>query len=174
MCDDAGKSSVQASTPKVASSAGDRGTKTDASCENLVKRGHVIGKWPTGDRTRQRGNVRRLARRAPTTISGGKNPVAELADSATNTLKPLERKVTIQVASQVAVAVTLHGDERTPSTACKRAVIWARLNWAVPATRWRLGGILENGAPESCGAETRRRETRAWRCDSNSRDRPAS
>ena len=38
MCDDAGESSVQASTPKVASTAGDRGTKTDASRENLVKR----------------------------------------------------------------------------------------------------------------------------------------
>ena len=115
MCDDAGESSVQASTPKVASTAGDRGTKTDASRENLVKREHFIGKRPTGDRTRQRGNARRKGRRASTTISGGENPVADQHSEAT----PEEG----------------HGDERTPSTAGKRAVVRARLNWAVPATR---------------------------------------
>ena len=40
----------------------------------------------------------------------GEDPVADLADPITNTLKPLGRKCTLQVATQVAVAVTLHGD----------------------------------------------------------------
>ena len=51
ICDDTSESSVQARTPKVAD-----------------------------DRTRQRGNVRGPARRRSTPISGGENPVADLAN----------------------------------------------------------------------------------------------
>ena len=39
MRDDSGESSIQASTPKVACTAGDRGSKADAGCENLVTGG---------------------------------------------------------------------------------------------------------------------------------------
>ena len=44
MRDNTCKSSIQASTPKVASPAWDRGTKTDTGRENLVKRRHIAGR----------------------------------------------------------------------------------------------------------------------------------
>ena len=116
MRDDSGESSIQASTPKVACTARNRRSKADASCENLVKRRHVIGKRLTGDWARERVDVRRPARRASTTISGGKDNVTDIADPMTNTLEPLVGR-------------------SPPATAGQKAVVRARLNWAVPATR---------------------------------------
>ena len=99
-----------------------------------------------------------------------KNPDTDLADPITNTLESLEGKVAVQVASQLAVAVTFHGDERTPATAGQKC--------SGPGTTelgstsdWMQESMNLDRAPESCGAGTRRRGTGAWRSDSNWRDR---
>ena len=62
-------------------------------------------------------------RRASTPKPGGEDPVADLADTIPDTLKPLKRKCTIQVAAQIAIAVTVHGAKRTPTPAGEGAMI---------------------------------------------------
>ena len=42
MCDDSGKGSVGASSPEIACTTGDRGSKVDSSSKDLIERGHVI------------------------------------------------------------------------------------------------------------------------------------
>ena len=155
MSNDATKSSFQTGTRKVPNTLGDRRTKTDAGRENLIQGRHVFRQWAAGDRTRHGGSVSWPTRRAPTPKPRGKDPVADLADTVPNTLEPLKRKCTILVATQMAVAVTLHCAKGTPTTASEGAMIRARWNRTVPATRRgsttlgkrRLGRRLGNGTP---------------------------
>ena len=55
--------------------------------------------------------------RASTPKPRGEDPVADLADTVPDTLEPLNKKYTVQAATQMAVAVTLHGAKGTPTTA---------------------------------------------------------
>ena len=95
---------------------------------------HVFRQRAAGDRTRHGGNVCWPTRRASTPKPRGEDLVADLADTAPDTLEPFKGKCTIQVATQMVVVVTFHGAKSTPTTASEGAMIRTRRNRAEPAT----------------------------------------
>ena len=64
--------------------------------KDLIKWWHIFGEWAPRGRPRLGLDEGGPARRASPAETSGKDPVTELADTVSNSLEPVERKVTIK------------------------------------------------------------------------------
>ena len=76
-----------------------------------------------------------ITHEGPPAKTGGEDPIANLAVTISNTVKPAEGKVALERSTKMAIAASWHC--RNPSPAAEGAVIKTTRNWAVPTLSGR-------------------------------------